>query len=627
MSNDSERPEVPEHADPEDTLGEVAEQVGQGLDGAAEQIPEEEEEARAAMETAGDVASAVSNVVKAAQAAEQLGQALEAGDEGRAASAVGNLAGGVLGTTGALVDGVAGAIPEEAREGVNTAASVLRGAAAVSRSTERVVSTYQSIERAVSGRRLSFHTRADVGARLLAERASGTQRLSGLYQWRVLVEVEHEGGLDDEALNDLLRQPARISLNRDDSEGEVYGVLRQVEMLEVTGPRETHYDLTLVPKLWRLNLVKRSRVFQNKTHVEVALAVFAEHGFDPDTYVFDQTEESYPTHEYVVQHRETDFAFISRLLEHNGVHYRFEQHPRTEAIVLGDRNASFVPVHEEDELRYHPHDFAPDDGAPRVWGLRRIRSARYAEVQLRDYNWRAPHQPVRAVEPVDEETGYGFLDLYGEHVPDTAEATRLARVRAQEQQVAAETFEAKTSLRGVRPGTYFDLVNHPHPDLNQRYLVTETSETTVDGHAYVNTFKAIPFSVTYRPARTTPWPRIDGAINAIVDGEARSTATPIDEQGRYRVVLPFDGAASAGGSASRWVRRAQPSAGEGYGMHFPLHIGSEVAIVHVNGDPDRPLIVGAVPNAATQSPVIAGNAPQSRIRTGSGVVFELDDDC
>ena len=74
MSNDSERPEVPEHADPEDTLGEVAEQVGQGLDGAAEQIPEEEEEARAAMETAGDVASAVSNVVKAAQAAEQLGQ-------------------------------------------------------------------------------------------------------------------------------------------------------------------------------------------------------------------------------------------------------------------------------------------------------------------------------------------------------------------------------------------------------------------------------------------------------------------------------------------------------------------------------------------------------------------------
>ncbi len=62
-------------------------------------------------------------------------------------------------------------------------------------------------------------------------------------------------------------------------------------------------------------------------------------------------------------------------------------------------------------------------------------------------------------------------------------------------------------------------------------------------------------------------------------------------------------------------------------MHFPLHIGSEVAIVHVNGDPDRPLIVGAVPNAATQSPVIAGNAPQSRIRTGSGVVFELDDDC
>lgn len=124
-----------------------------------------------------------------------------------------------------------------------------------------------------------------------------------------------------------------------------------------------------------------------------------------------------------------------------------------------------------------------------------------------------------------------------------------------------------------------------------------------------------------------PWPKIDGVINAIVDGERQSTGTSIDDEGRYRVVLPMDEAGTSGGSASRWVRRAQPSAGAGYGMHMPLHIGTEVAIAHVNGDPDRPIILGAVPNAATPSPVVASNGPQSRIRTGSGVVFELDDDC
>jgi type VI secretion system secreted protein VgrG len=124
-----------------------------------------------------------------------------------------------------------------------------------------------------------------------------------------------------------------------------------------------------------------------------------------------------------------------------------------------------------------------------------------------------------------------------------------------------------------------------------------------------------------------PWPRLDGLTNAIVDGESRSTAAPIDGEGRYRVVLPLHEAATEGGRASRWVRRAQPSAGAGYGMHFPLHIGTEVAVAHVNGDPDRPVIVGAVPNASTGSPVVGANATQSRIRTGSGLVFELDDDC
>ena len=202
-------------------------------------------------------------------------------------------------------------------------------------------------------------------------------------------------------------------------------------------------------------------------------------------------------------------------------------------------------------------------------------------------------------------------------------------MRAEEQLVGRETFTGKTSLRGVQPGSWFELEHHPNPDLNQRYVVTSTREMMDDGHTYVCEFTAIPFSVTYRPPRTVRWPRIEGLVNAIVDGDSgnRSTAAPLDDAGRYRVLLPFDEAAADGGRASRLVRRVQPSAGAGYGMHFPLHIGTEVAVGHVNGDPDRPMIVGAVPNASTQSPVSGANAPQSRISTGSGLVFELDDDC
>jgi type VI secretion system secreted protein VgrG len=115
-------------------------------------------------------------------------------------------------------------------------------------------------------------------------------------------------------------------------------------------------------------------------------------------------------------------------------------------------------------------------------------------------------------------------------------------------------------------------------------------------------------------------------MNAVIDGEQRSTATPIDEEGRYRVVVPLDEVGTAGGRASRWARRAQPSAGDGHGVHFPLHIGTEVALAFTNGDPDRPVILGAVPNASAPSPVTSAYATQWRVHTASGVHIEVEDD-
>jgi type VI secretion system secreted protein VgrG len=632
MSGDEREPSTSSPEDAEEniteTIAEAAGGAASGLDNAAQGL--DEGEAQAATETAADVASAVSNVARAAEAGRDLAEAADAGSEARVATAVGNLTGGVLGTAGAALDGLAGTVPEEARGALSTAANVTHGVAGAARATEQVVQTIEQVSRAVGGPGLRFQTRAELGAALFAEAARGRQTLSGLYEFVIRVEHREEGGLGDDGLDALLSRAARLGLTRDTlGAGEVYGVLSRVAMRPMTGPRPTRYDLTLVPKLWRLTLTRRSRVYQDMSHLEVVIEVLRQHGLDVGTQVFNHTEESYPTHEYVVQHDETDFAFVSRLLAHNGIHFHFVQDPGTEVVVLGDRNAAFEPVVEHRTLRYHPYDFAADDGDPRVWDLQRERQPRPREVVLRDFNWRTPHHPLRAQHAADERSGYGFVDLYGQHFRDDAQGAWLAQVRAEEQRVLTETFTGKTSLRGVQPGTWFELEEHPNPDLNQRYLVTSTQENMDDGHTYVNEFCAIPFSVTYRPPRTFPWPRIEGLTNALVDGDThnRSPAAPIDDAGRYRVMLPFDEAGTEGGQASRWVRRAQPSAGAGYGMHFPLHIGTEVAVAHMNGDPDRPVIVGAVPNVSTSSPVVSGNAPQSRIQTGSGLVMELDDDC
>ncbi|MCA9607923.1 MAG: type VI secretion system tip protein VgrG, partial [Myxococcales bacterium] len=559
------------------TIAQIAGGAATGLGTAAESIGGEEGEA---LETAGDVVGGVADVVRAAEAARNLGEAIEADSEGRIASATGDLIGGVVGATGAGIDAIAGVVPEEARGALNTAADIARGVAGAARSTQQVVSAIEHAIDAAEGPQLVFRTRADLGSHPLRARgAHGRRALSGLYEFSIHVEYGEDGGLDDDVLDDLLTHSAQLGLNRDTlGAGEVYGALSRIDMRGMTGPRPTHYDLTLVPKLWRLTLTRRTRVYQDMSHLEVVLEVLRQHGFDSGTHVFDHTEETYPTREYTVQYDETDFDFISRLLAHHGIHYHFNQDPGTEAIVLADRNAAFEPVAEHERLHFHPHEFPADDNEPRVWNLRRRRAARSRGVVLRDYNWRTPHHPLRAAEEADERSGYGFLDEFGAHFRDDAEGATLATIRAEALRVERETFTGITSLRGVQPGAWFELEGHPNPDFNQRYLVIGTSEDMDDGHHYTCEFTAIPFEVTYRPPRTVPWPRIEGLINGIVDGDGdnRSTATPIDDQGRYRVVIPYDEAAAAGGRASRWVRRAQASAGAGYGMHLPLHIGTEV---------------------------------------------------
>jgi type VI secretion system secreted protein VgrG len=143
--------------------------------------------------------------------------------------------------------------------------------------------------------------------------------------------------------------------------------------------------------------------------------------------------------------------------------------------------------------------------------------------------------------------------------------------------------------------------------------------------SYHNEFLAIPASVTFRPPRSTPRPVVPGTLNAKIDASGSGQYAELDDQGRYKVKIPFDRSDLQDGNASRFMRMAQPYAGENMGMHFPLHKGTEVVLTHINGDPDRPLIAAAVPNPQTASTVAGGNQSQSVIRTGGGNAISLED--
>jgi type VI secretion system secreted protein VgrG len=259
------------------------------------------------------------------------------------------------------------------------------------------------------------------------------------------------------------------------------------------------------------------------------------------------------------------------------------------------------------------------------------------QVTLRDYNWRTPSVPLVAQQKVDPQ-GRGLQMYYGEHFRDTGEGKKLAKVRAEELAARREVYTGQSRVRALRSGQIFELMGHVLGQFDQSYLVTEVThevdQQRVSGESaaargtqgYTNSWLAIPAKVPFRPERRTPKPRVMGIVNAVVDGTVNGAAAPIDELGRYKVLLPFDVSGKAGGKASRWIRMVQTASGAGYGMHFPLHVGTEVAISHVNGDPDRPIIVGSVPNPETLTPVVSDNATQSVIRTRAGIHIEFEDD-
>jgi type VI secretion system secreted protein VgrG len=471
---------------------------------------------------------------------------------------------------------------------------------------------------------------------LRLERMRGREAISELFSFELWLTGEDESPLAADALQDMLAGAAGIAFGNG-HEYPVWGVLRELELMARDDGRAPVYRAVLVPRLWYTTQTFRSRVHQELSVPDIVRAVLADSNMEEGEHFEMALEGSYPTREYVLQYQESDFDFISRLLEYEGICYFFEHTPEGEKVVFTDARSGFSAPAGYEEISYVPRGGVTDPGES-------IASVSYRtqvvpqQVALRDYNWRTPSVPLLAQQKVDAQ-GRGLRLLYGEHFKDAGEGKRLAKVRSEELMARRELYTGSGNVRALRSGQIFTLAGHPLGQFDQEYLVTEVmhqvEQAAVSGEGaaasrgtlgYSNTWVAMPAGVPFRPERRTPRPRVHGIVNAVVDGTANGAAAPIDEQGRYKVLLPFDVSGKAGGRASRWIRMVQAASGAGYGLHFPLHVGTEVAISHVNGDPDRPIIVGSVPNPETLTPVVSDNATQSVIRTRAGIHVEFEDD-
>lgn len=477
-----------------------------------------------------------------------------------------------------------------------------------------------------------FRSGASAAQDLFVRELDGREGLSELFAFELV--VESPAALSHEAVDELLALPAYIAFGESD-EHKVHGVVREVEMLSMAEPTPVLYRLRLVPKLFDATLTKGSWVYQELSAPQIIKDVLGELGLrEPDDFELRLTRK-YAPYEYKVQYEETDYQFLSRIMEYEGIFFFFEHTDDGARVVFADANNAFQELDGFATLAYDPRANTTAAEA-RVSAISRTRRTVPAKVTVRDYNYRTPSAQLVAEQPVDA-SGVGDQVYYGEHFKDVPQGARLARVRAQELFAGRETYAGVSAARGLRAGHKFTLESHPLEAMDQLYVVTRLRHTLRQGglrgdsaeaerQAYRNEFEAIPYAVPWRPARVTPQPRIVGVIHGKVDAASDGVrATPVDEHGRYKVILPWDIAGQPGGKASRWIRMAQPAAGSGYGVQFPLHVGTEVLLVHVNGDPDRPVIASSVPNMETASPVNAGNATQSQIRTRHGITVTFDD--
>lgn len=464
-------------------------------------------------------------------------------------------------------------------------------------------------------------------------RLEGREAISRPFRFDVEVVARDGAALPDDVAPGA---KATIQFRRGGEEvRRVHGILTRVKSRAFVERGRAGLQLRLAPRAMRADLITTQEVYLDQSVPEIIIGkldLVKAGGVAPDHvphYGLDASR--YRKRELVVQYKETDLAFISRLAEDAGISFYFEHDGRSDRICLADATSGFRNGAQVPAIRLTHHEGEPDG----VHAFERTESMRPGSYVVYDYNYRRASEviwPRRDTRP-EPGTPPGSTFEYGCHAKDEDEARAIHAVRLDEIRCRRVRYTGRSSIVGMAAGGQTK-VEAPDPALDgTRILVTSVRHSVtprVEGEEtliYRNTFRAVGVEHTYRPKRRTPKPRIDGVVTGVVHGPGGSTTgdvAHIDDEARYLVQFHFDWAAEPGQRASRWLRMAQPFGGRGTdGMQFPLKPGTEVVIGFVDGDPDRPLILGAIPNVHARSPVDAKTATLHRVTTADGIVVQF----
>ena len=451
-------------------------------------------------------------------------------------------------------------------------------------------------------------------------RFSGSEAISELFHFGVELASKNQGLEFDSVLG----KPAALTLRGMGGKRVVHGL---VNAFEQTGNIAgwTCYRADIVPTVWPLSRLADCRIFQGLSIPDIIKKVLSDRGIASDQFRF-SLKKSYKPRDYCVQYRESDLSFISRLMEQYGLFYFFEHTADKDVMVIGDDSVAHVAIEGNKTILYATGGSQQEES---ITEFRFNQGIRSGAVSLRDYDFKKPQLNL---EQKAKATGDGKLEVYdypGEYVAPE-EGADLAKARLEAFQATRQVGSGQSDCRRFVPGFLFKLDRHPRAAFNQEYLLIRLSQSgsqpqvlgadaggAGEKESYQNDFDCIPSGIPCRPAQTTPRPSIQSVQTALVVGPAGEEIYT-DAHGRVKVQFHWDRQGKKDEKSSCWLRVAQIWAGPGWGGMFIPRIGQEVIVSFLEGDPDQPIIIGAVYNGENTPPYsLPGEKTKSTIKTNS----------
>lgn len=455
-------------------------------------------------------------------------------------------------------------------------------------------------------RRVTIQT--PLGESLQFHQLVGREALSQLYTFDIDL-LGSSNAIDSKA---LLGKASTVAVETESGGVRYLGGIATRFGLQQEDARHSFYRLQLRPWLWLATRRSDFRIFQGKSVPDILTEVLGSYGHPIEKKL---SRGDYRRWDYCVQYHESDFNFISRLCELEGIYYYFRHEASQHVLVFADDIASsHAPLPGGESVRFHPLEKSGMGQRERIYAWETAEEVRAGHHYNNDYDFEKPKADLshlRQMPPGHDHDSYENYEWPGGFVQH-ADGETYARIRNEEQLSQRSRASGRSNLRELATGHTLRLTGHPRSDQNRQYLLlsvsyhlqenlqaSEGAEAT-EGSVQRFAFDAQPTSLAWRPRRTTPKPRTRGPQTAMVVGPAGEEIWT-DQYGRIKVQFHWDRLGKDDENSSCWVRVSTAWAGATFGAVSVPRIGMEVIVDFLNGDPDYPIVTGCVYNADTMA--------------------------